>query len=307
MPLDDEYLKYPRRERGQDIDRYAWSPAPGRKPARFRNGERLGVSIVVPLEYFPLTPSGKPFKHPGAMATPYPDLRHYTTRDYGNRVGVFRLLSAFRAANVRATFAINAVLLPRVAPLIEAIVSDGHEVAAHGLSTDAIHWGDIDPATERDYVAKTREAFDLAGISPKTWLSPARQQSRATLDVLGAHGFEICLDWEADTVPLPMKTNGGDVTAFPLLNELDDRFLLATKHQDEESWRDQIVEASEMMATEAKSSGAECFGFTMTPYVAGQPFRVWAVREILEKVSGVDGAFVAPVSEICDSFLPEAS
>ncbi len=68
----------------------------------------------MPLEFFPLNPSGVPFKHPGAMATPYPDLRHYTVRDYGNRVGVYRILESL--GDIQAGFAVNAAVAERCAP-----------------------------------------------------------------------------------------------------------------------------------------------------------------------------------------------
>lgn len=300
MTLDGGYLKYPERKHGQDIDRYPMRYVGEREKKSLPNGVQTGASIIVPLEYFMLNPSGAPFKHPGAMQTPYPDLRHYTTRDYGNRVGAFRLLKAFRQAGVKATFPLNAALLDRVRPLIDVIVEDGHEVAAHGWDTDSIHWGGIDPDTEIRYVSETREAFEKSGLQPRTWMSPARQQSFKTLDLIGASGFDICLDWEMDTVPVAMKTDHGHVTAFPVLNELDDRFILTGKNHCEAEWRNQIFEAASMMAEEAPRYGAQVFGFTMTPYIAGQPFRMTAVRDILARFTSDDRLTLNTVAELVD-------
>ncbi len=300
MSLPPDYLDYPNRKHGQDHDRYQWRIVGDRKKKSFSGGAALGVAVVVPLEYFMLNPSGTPFKHPGAMATPYPDLRHYTTRDYGNRVGAYRLLRAFEKAGAKATFAVNAVLLDRVRPLIDAIVGDGHEIAAHGYDTDSIHWGGVEAETEQRYVEKTRLAFEAAGLAPRTWMSPARQQSFNTPDLIADAGFDICLDWELDTVPVKMKTKSGTISAFPLLNELDDRFLLSTKNHDEASWRDQILEAADMTASEATRHGGQLFGFTMTPYLAGLPFRIWAVEEILSGLANRDDILVDTVSNLND-------
>lgn len=302
MALPEDYTDYPKRKHGQDHDRYVWNRVVEREKTTLAGGQSFAAAIIVPLEYFMLTPSGKPFKHPGAMVTPYPDLRHYTTRDYGNRIGAFRLLKAFGDANVKATFAVNAVLLERVRPLIGAIIEGGHEIAAHGFDTDSIHWGGIDPDTEKRYVSETRAAFDKAGLSPRTWMSPARQQSFETLDLIRATGFDICLDWEMDRAPVSMKTSAGDISAFPILNELDDRFLLTTKHQPEDIWRDQIVEAASMMKTETPRYGAGAFGFTMTPYIAGLPYRMWAVRDILSALTSDQDIMLDTVSTITDAF-----
>lgn len=302
MTLPKEYTSYPKRKHGQDHDRYQWEPVTQRGKTSLQGGQALGVAIIVPLEYFMLTPSGKPFKHLGAMVTPYPDLRHYTTRDYGNRVGAFRLLKAFRDAGVKATFAVNGVLLERVRPLIDAVIADGHEIAAHGLDTDSIHWGGVDADTEKRYVDETRAAFDKAGLSPRAWMSPARQQGFHTLDLIRAAGFDICLDWEIDRAPVSMTTKAGAIDAFPVLNELDDRFILSTKTHPEDVWRDQILEAAAMMKTEAPQYGASAFGFTMTPYIAGLPYRLWAVRDILSALTADKDIMLDTVSSITDAF-----
>lgn len=286
MPVADDYMVYPHRRYGMDQDRYAWRAAVDRPVMQWPNGAAVACMIVVPLEFHMLNPSGQPFKHPGAMVTPYPDLRHYTTRDYGNRVGVFRILRELKAAGLSATFPINAALLPRVRPLVQALIADGHEIAAYGLDTDHIHWGGLDEATERQWVQSVRAAFDKAELTPTTWMSPARQQSFRTLDLIGEAGFQTCLDWEQDSVPVAMKTQGPCVVAAPLMNELDDRLLLHDRRQTEEEWAIQVIEAKDYLKSEFGSRGGQMFGFTLTPYLVGQPFRIWALRKILGDLSG---------------------
>lgn len=301
MALPPGYLEYPHRKYGMDQDRYAWRPSDKRTPIAWPNGASLAAMVVVPLEFHMLNPAGKPFKSPGAMVTPYPDLRHFTTRDYGNRVGAFRLLDALKSAGLKATFPINAVLLERVRPLIEAILADGHEIAAYGLDTDHIHWGGLDPAEERRWIAEVRAAFDAAGLKPRTWMSPARQQSFATLDLIAEAGFDVCLDWEQDTVPVRMRTDHGAVAATPLANELDDRALLIDRRQDERTWAAQVLEAADCLKAEAARCGGQMLGFTLTPYVAAQPFRMWAVREILGRLAGDPAVWSATAAEIADA------
>jgi peptidoglycan/xylan/chitin deacetylase (PgdA/CDA1 family) len=237
------------------------------------------------------------------VQTPYPDLRHYTTRDYGNRVGAFRMLSVFREAGLKATFAVNAVLLDRVRPLIDAILEDGHEIAAHGHDTDSIHWGGIAPDVERRFVEATRTAFDKAGVKARAWMSPARQQSFDTPDLIREMGFDVCLDWEIDNTPVSMKTSAGALMAFPVFNELDDRLLLTVKNCDEASWRDQVLEAAATMKSEYARHGSQCLGVTMTPYIVGQPFRVHALRELVSAVASDPSIMAGGVSALCDQFI----
>lgn len=306
MPLDERYLAYDHRAYGMDQDRYAWRTPDARPAIAWPDHKALACMVVVPIEHHPLDPSGKPFRHPGAMVTPYPDLRHYTSRDYGNRVGVFRLLDVLSARGIRATFPINALALERFAVLVDAIHADGHEIAAYGLGTDHIHWGGLDRATETAWIAEVRQRFDDAGLKPRTWLSPARQQSFATLDLIAAAGFDVCLDWEHDTVPVPMRTDAGPVLALPLSNELDDRTLLIDRRQSEDDWVDQVVESVRYTAAEAPRRGGQMLGFTLTPYVSGQPFRISPLRRLLDGIVGRADVWCATASQIAAAVSPRA-
>jgi peptidoglycan/xylan/chitin deacetylase (PgdA/CDA1 family) len=301
MPLPDDYLIYPHRSYGMDQTLYDWRPAEKRAPISWPGGASVAAMIVVPIEHHGLTPPGKPFKHPGAMVTPYPDLRHYTTRDYGNRVGAFRILDALAAAGLKATFAVNADQLQRLSPLVEAIVAGGHEIAAYGLSTEHIHWTGLEPGVEAGWIATVREKFDAAGLKPRAWLSPARQQSFSTLDLIAGAGFEVCLDWEQDEKPTPMTTASGVIKAVPLSNELDDRALLIDRRQTEDEWAGQILEAKDYLKSGAERFGGRVLGFTLTPYVTGQPFRIFALRRVLGDLAADGGVWAAGASEIADA------
>jgi len=301
MPLPDDYLVYPYRRYGMDQDRYGWRPVDRRGPAAWPDGASVAAMIIVPIEHHSLTPPGKPFKHPGAMVTPYPDLRHYTTRDYGERVGVFRILDELQRAGLKATFAINALQLERLHVLVDAIGEAGHEIAAYGLSPEHIHWSGLEPGVEATWVAEVRDRFKAAGLNPRAWLSPARQQSFSTLDLIAGAGFDVCLDWEQDDVPVAMTTTAGSVKAVPLSNELDDRTLLIDRRQTEADWAAQILEARDYLKTDAAQFGGRVLGFTLTPYVSGQPFRIFALRQVLADLAADPSVWSARATEIADA------
>src|SRR5579862_4306242 len=125
MALDPAYLAYPRRRYGMDHDRYDWSILPRRSPARWPNGANIALWVNVALEFFPLDQAGQPFKLPGGMVTPYPDLRHFSLRDYGNRVGVYRLFKLFDRLRLRASWAINSAVAERYPSLVRCVTDRG--------------------------------------------------------------------------------------------------------------------------------------------------------------------------------------
>jgi allantoinase len=120
---------------------------------------KVALMITIPVEFFPLNPVGKPFKAPGSMVTAYPDFRHYTTRDYGNRVGIFRLLKVLDEFNLKANFAVNSEVASRYPALIEEILKNGHEIIAHGVDMDELHYGGMDSAHEAYLVEKSLDHF----------------------------------------------------------------------------------------------------------------------------------------------------
>lgn len=306
MPLPGDYLAYPHRRPGPDHDRYPASPIATRPPITLPGGIRLGIWLTVLVEFFPLNPSGVPFKAPGAMQTPYPDLRHYTTRDYGNRVGIYRMLTVLERLGLRATFAVQGAVAARAPGLVADILSGGHEVAAHGWDTDAIHHSGLDPAVERRYVADTLDAIAAAGAPrPTGWLSPARSQGFATPERLVEAGIRWCADWAHDDLPTPFRTDAGPMAALPLSPELDDWQILSVYRRPEAEWVAQVGDAASWLAGEAARSGPRILSLTVRPYILGQPYRVRAFRESLDRALAAGAGM--PVGAVVGADLAAAA
>jgi hypothetical protein len=283
MPLPDDYLSYPYRRPGPDHDRYDASPYRERTPLALPGGIKLGLWVAVLIEFFPLNPSGKPFKAPGAMQTPYPDLRHFTTRDYGNRIGVYRILKVLNELGIGATFAIQGAVAERYPVLVKDIQGDGHEICAHGWDTDALHHSGLEPEIERRYIADTLAAIEtVAGAKPAGWISPARAEGFDTPDLLAEAGIRWIGDWAHDTLPTAFRTKAGPITALPLSNELDDWQILIDYKRPETEWELQVGDAAALLRAEADRFGPQVLSLVVRPYVMGQPYRIGNFRNSLE-------------------------
>ena len=137
--LPDAYLEYKHRGYGMDQDRYPWSQLRDRKPVQWPGGARIALWIIPALEWFPLNMKGVPFKPPGAMQTSYPDLRHYSLRDYGNRVGIHRIMDVLDKRQLKASVAVNAAVAQRYPTLLQECTRRGWEVIANGQDMDHLH------------------------------------------------------------------------------------------------------------------------------------------------------------------------
>lgn len=284
MSLDPSYLDYPLRRRGMDHDLYPWSNIAERGDFRWKGGARIGVALMVNVEWFPIQPGDAPFRAPGHMQTAYPDYRHYTSRDYGNRVGAWRLLEAFARVGAVATFAVNAVVAERYPALIEAIVAGGHEIVAHGRDMDDTIASPADEARERGIITGSLDTLArVTGVRPKGWMSIARSQSFATPRLLAEAGVSYMCDWVHDELPVAFSTEAGPVVNVPYNHELSDRQIITVQQQSAESFAEQIRDAWTWLDGEG---AARLLPVTLTPYIMGLPYRIAALEGLLGWLAG---------------------
>lgn len=299
MSLDSGYLEYPHRREGYDHRFYEWSNIHQRRPVLWPDGKRVAVFLCVSLEWFPITPSDEPFRAPGHMVTPYPDYRHYTVRDYGNRVGVWRMLDAFSAAGVAASFATNAAVAERCPQLVEALQASGHEIIAHSTDMNGTITSSLPEDEERALVADALTRLEAAtGSKPRGWLSIARSQSWHTLDLLAEHDIAYCCDWVNDELPYRF---GNGVIDLPLSTELSDRMIVETQQHSAQAWGQMMTDAFDWLVAEAKDQdSARLLPIQLTPYIMGQPYRIEALERLLTDLSAREEAWFATGSEITD-------
>ncbi|MGB3712511.1 MAG: polysaccharide deacetylase family protein [Erythrobacter sp.] len=302
MSLPDDYLDYPRRREGYDHDLYAWSNMHERAPVRWPKGS-VAVWLVVSLEWFPIQPGG-PFKAPGHMVTPYPDYRHYTARDYGNRVGAWRLLDAFAQAGVSASFAVNAAVAERYPELVEAVQAGGHEIIAHSTDMNGTIDASLGEKAERELIADAMARLERAtGTRPEGWLSIARQQSFSTLDILKDEGLTYCCDWVNDELPYRFA-NG--LIDLPLNHELSDRQIIAVQQQSADSWAQSMRDAFDWLAQEARQQeGGRMLPIHLTPYIMGLPYRIAALEGLLSDFAGREAAWFARGCDIVSEWAAQ--
>ncbi len=299
MALDPVCLDYPKRRYGMDHERYAWSMLTDRKPVAWPGGKKLALWVNVSLQHFPMNPAGKPVKLPGSMTMPYPDLRHYTLRDYGNRVGIYRFLDAFAKHGIRPSFAINAQLVERYPALIDELRAFGGEFLGHSWNMDTPHAGGLDPAEEAALVQRSLATLrQVSGQAVRGWLSPGRLQSANTPELLKAHGIEYFCDWVNDELPYRFHTAQGDLWSLPLTNETDDRFVIMDNQHSEASWAQQVLDAAQFLLAEARQQGGRLLSLSVHPWVLGQPHRIKHLETVLAALAAESEIWNASPGEI---------
>lgn len=300
MALDPNYLEYRRRCYGMDHDHYEWSMLSRRAPVKWPNGARVALWVNVAVQFFPLNQRGKPFPPPGGMSTPYPDLRHYTLRDYGNRVGLFRCLEALDEAGLTPTFSVNAAITERSPQLLERLNRRGNEILASSWHMDTLHHGELAMDEERALIGRSLAALRADVDGPVAgWLSPARSQSFNTPDLLAEAGIRYMGDWINDDMLYPFATRHGELIALPLSLELDDQFIIQNNLHSEWEYADQVKDACDYLLAEAERTGhGRLLALSVHPWLMGQPHRIGAFESALKHISEQTGIWSAPASDI---------
>jgi allantoinase len=306
MTLDPSYLEYPMRRRGMDHDLYPWLNLFERPPIAWPGGRRVLTWIVIDLEWFPITPVDKPFRAPGHMQTSYPDYRHYTSRDYGNRVGIYRLLDALQKIGATVSIAANAAIADRYPALINDIVASGHEIIAHSTDMNGTIATGLPKADERALIAASLDGIEkVAGTRPTGWLSIARSQSFATPALLAEAGVGYMCDWVNDDLPYQMMTASGPILNLPLNHELSDRQVLNVQQQSIDSYCEQIRDAFAWLDGEAQAHGGRMLSLNLTPYIMGLPYRMAEFEKLLAWLAAQPGHGFATGGQIAAAAGPQ--
>lgn len=303
MSLDPSYLDYPKRRRGMDHDYYPYSSLFDRKPVLWPDDKKLLIWPVISLEYFPMVPNDDPFRAPGHMQTAYPDYRHYTAREYGTRIGIYRLLGAFEKVGAKVSVATNSVIAERYPQLVEDIISGGHEIIAHSTDMNGTIASGLAEAEEKALIEASLAALEKAtGTRPRGWLSIARSQSFNTAGMLAEAGVDYMCDWANDELPYAFQTDTGAITNIPLNHELSDRQIINVQQQSVDSYAQQMTDAADWLLAEAGQYGGRMLPMHLTPYIMGLPYRISSFEKLIAGFAARNDIGFARGDAILDSW-----
>jgi hypothetical protein len=262
-----------------DHGRYPYSPINARPVYDWPNGKRLAVYIGLNLEWFSF---GEGLGAELAPGGPQPDVLNYSWRDYGNRVGVFRLAELFTELNLPVSLLINAQMYEHAPQAVAAF--PGAELVGHGR-TNSERQGTLSEDEERRLIAETTAAIERhSGARPCGWLGPWISQSPLTPDLLQEQGYSYLLDWCHDDQPVWMKTRRGRILSVPYPQELNDIPQIVARKREGDEFADMIVDAFNVLHEECAKRPL-VMGIALHPYVVGWPHRFKHLARALQHIA----------------------
>lgn len=271
-------------------------------------GARLAVYLGVNLEHFAFAEGLGAELAPGANSGggPQPDVLNYAWRDYGNRVGAWRLLELLDALRLPATVLLNSAMYDYAPALVAAHRARGDEIAGHGR-TNSERQSVLDEAAERALIAESTAAIARQeGRAPRGWLSPWIAESRTTPDLLAEAGYHYTLNWCMDDQPVWMRTRAGPLLAIPYPQEANDIPAIVARKDGAEQFAALITaDLEERLEQVARDGVPQVMGIALHPYIIGQPYRLRALRGALAAVAARRdaGLWVTTAGAILDHAL----
>ncbi len=296
-----EHSLYPR-------DAHASLPA-----ERWPHGKPVALAFVVSAEYYDLYPPPEAFTPamvPGGFGRgPYPDYRAFSMREYGNRVGVFRLMDVLSAHGLRATLAADAFVARHRRPVVERALALGWDLAGHGLSVTDVISSRMPEERERDYIGEALHALRSAsGRAIAGWHGPEYGESARTPRLLAEAGVRYLLDWPHDERPVPLHTGAGTVLSLPMSADLDDVMALWHRKIPMERWVRAVLDAVDRLALDG-ARGGRLLVLNLHPWLSGQAYRATYLDELIARLTRRSDVWFTTTDELAarSAARPEAT
>ena len=278
---------------------YPYEPIDDRAPLAWPGGARVAFWVVPNIEVFALNermPEG-----PGLI----PDVAAWGRRDYGNRVGVFRVIEVMARHGVRGTAALNAEVCDAHPRIVEECLEAGWEMMGHCQSnTRRLNEAGSEEAAGRIIAATLARIERATGARPRGWLGAGRQETWGTLERLAAEGCTYVADWDSDDQPLLMDVGGAGLVSLPYGAGVSDKQAIEGMHFTADEFETMARRAFDVLYEEGARAGRVAT-VSLHPYIIGVPHRIGALDRILAHVRGHDGVWLATGGEIARHFLDQ--
>ena len=280
-----------------DNELFSYSPIVERPAIRWPGGARVAFYLGLNIEHYQVDkPSTSIF---GGTAGLAPDPLNYGWRDYGPRVGIWRLIESLDRHGVPASVLLNSDVCSRYPQIMRAGLDRDWAWLAHGRDNSTFQAG-MTRDEELAYLTEIVETIQSAtGRRPQGWLGPALTETFETPSLLAELGLGYTLDWTNDDQPYELSVPGmlsvpysielNDVTLFVSKSYTGPQFLEAVKDQLDQLW-DDSADSGRVMA------------LCVHPFIVNQPFRQKYFDQALEYIAGHEGVWLTTSDEIADVY-----
>ena len=281
-------------------DRYDDSLILERKAFKWPRGKTLAIWIVPNVEIWDFqSAAGVAISPPAGNAVP--DVINYAWREYGMRVGLWRIADALDSLGLRATVALNSGVCQGFPRAIEQMKKRGWELMGHGI-TNSKTLTNVSLDEERQTIREALHTIEqAAGERPRGWLGPGLAETFNTPDVLAEEGIQYVGDWNNDDQPYPMKVKKGKLHSVPYCMQLNDIHLLGRHAYTGQQYLQALIDQFDTLYAESMKT-AKVMGIPLHPFLAGQPLYTRYLQQALARMKMGERVWFATGSEIVKAY-----
>ncbi len=283
-------------------DRLPYTALPDRSPLRWPGGERVAVWFVPNIEHYEYLPPESSYRV--FPRTPAPDVREYSYRDYGNRVGIWRMLEAMDEYRIPCTVSLNVAVLEHYPDIGAAMQERGFDFMSHGMYNTRVVV-DMDEDEERELLVACDAVLERhTGHRFRGMLGPYITGNWWSADLMAEQGMTYHADWVHDERPAPLMVRGGQrFVAMPYSYVLNDGLLFRRTHEVD-GYINRAMRAFDRLDREG-ADGGRVMCLPIHPFLVGQPHRIRHLKRLFAYLRD-RGAWIATASEIVDHYLETA-
>lgn len=259
--------------------RYDYTPITRPCSARWPNGTGLAVYVALGIEEYVF---GEGLTENIVAGVPHPDLTNTSWRDYGNRVGAFRILERCGQLGVPLSILLNTEVYDHAPDLISACRGAGSAMIAHGRTNSDTLAGRSE-RDERAYLESVRTRMLAEGDQPVGWSSPWLAHTANTIDLLHETGYRYVLDLGVDDRAVWLKARAGRLLHIPYGLELNDSSTGIGRMTTGRAFADMVVDQfDELLAASVRQPLV--MSIVVHSFISGQPFRLRPLMAAIEHI-----------------------
>lgn len=283
------------RPEGMDHALYPYRALPDAPRIAWSDGARLAFSVTLMLEARHTVPPEGASRDPrilSPLGNFSPDWLTWSQHEYGNRVGIFRVLDVLDRFGVTPNVALGAAAAARYPELVDECASRGANFLAHGTWATERITSRMSLDEERAHIAASRDAVARAtGRAPLGWAGQDFNESPDTPALLAEAGFAYTVDWSNDDRPYRFASG---LLSLPAQSEWNDLEAMWLRRISPQAWADNLAEGFAVLHEE----GGSVFHLVLHPWICGQAHRIRYLGAALERMLGVPGVWRASLDDI---------
>jgi len=261
------------------------------------------IPNVEHYEYVPAAGTGRQQVAHGNPDFPAPNIPVNVRRDYGSRVGFWRMLRVLDRHNIRCTVNINLAVLDHFPEERDAMVERNWDFCCHGVYNTRAEPKGLTVEQQRAFV---QDSIACVKRTTGKQLKGFNVLSRATEelpDILAEHGIIYHADYFHDDQPTPINVTQGKLVSIPYGAEINDSVMTQRNRPWEaDTFFEMAKDAFDRLYQEGAENGM-VLCLPLHPWCSGYPYRINHLDRILDYVMSHDGVWQATADDIAEYYI----